>query len=72
MGMPSCVEWLGRFGPARRWLFHPVRCGLSIWSRASLEHWITRWSLSSGGASADPAADDDSRGVTQLHDLAAW
>jgi len=24
-----------------------------------LEYWIARWSLSSGGASADPVAGDD-------------
>jgi len=25
----------------------------------ALEYWIVRWSLSSGGHSADPLADDD-------------
>jgi hypothetical protein len=25
----------------------------------ALEYWIARWSLSSGGHSADPLADDD-------------
>jgi len=28
-------------------------------SMAAREYWIVRWSLSSGGHSADPLADDD-------------
>jgi hypothetical protein len=32
----------------------------------ALEYWIIRWSLSSGGACADPVADDDGCGVTLL------
>src|SRR6266702_216005 len=37
----------------------PVRRGCSILSLRSLEYWIVRRSLSSGGHSADPLADDD-------------
>jgi hypothetical protein len=38
----------------------PVRRGFSVRSLTSLEYWIVRRSLSSGGHSADPVADDDS------------
>ena len=37
----------------------PVRRGFSVQSSASLEYWVTRRSLSSGGHSADPVAGDD-------------
>ena len=37
----------------------PVRRGLPVLSSASLEYWVTRRSLSSGGHSADPVAGDD-------------
>jgi hypothetical protein len=37
----------------------PVRRGISVQLSASLEYWIVRRSLSSGGHSADPLADDD-------------
>ena len=39
---------------------YPVRRGLSFRSLTSLEYWIARRSLSSGGHSADPVAGDDS------------
>jgi hypothetical protein len=32
---------------------------------AALEYWITRWSLSSGGACADPVAGDDVCGASR-------
>jgi hypothetical protein len=32
----------------------------------ALEYWIIRWSLSSGGACADPVADDDGRVLEAL------
>jgi hypothetical protein len=37
----------------------PVRRGFSVLSSTSLEYWIVRRSLSSGGHSADPVADND-------------
>jgi hypothetical protein len=37
----------------------PVRRSFSVLSLTSLEYWIVRRSLSSGGHSADPVADDD-------------
>src|SRR5207302_3854447 len=40
----------------------PVRRGFSFLSSVSLGYWIVRRSLSSGGHSADPVADDDSYG----------
>jgi hypothetical protein len=39
----------------------PVRRGFSVQTLLSLEYWIVRRSLSSGGHSADPLADDDDR-----------
>ena len=40
---------------------YPVRRAFSVLSPASLEYWVTRRSLSSGGHSADPVAGDDTR-----------
>jgi hypothetical protein len=37
----------------------PARRGFSVRSPTSLEYWVTRWSLSSGGHSPDPVAGDD-------------
>ena len=41
---------------------YPVRRSFSILSLMTLEYWITRRSLSSGGRSADPLAGDDGSG----------
>jgi hypothetical protein len=41
---------------------HPVRHGFSALSLTSLEYWIARRRLSSGGHSADPLAGDDGYG----------
>jgi hypothetical protein len=45
---------------------YPVRCGLLDSITTALEYWIIRWSLSSGGACADPVADDDGCGCVTV------
>ena len=54
------VSGLGAAGRSRhtRESGYPVIAGLR-WNRNVTEYWIIRWSLSSGGHSADPLADDD-------------
>jgi len=41
----------------------PVRCALSVQAPASLEYWITRWSLSWASRMRDPLAGDDGYGT---------
>jgi hypothetical protein len=49
----------------------PAKAGIQyaltlVWNRSVTAYWIVRRSLSSGGRSADPLADDDAVGVVAL------
>ena len=46
---------------------HPVRCGFSVLTWISLEYWIARRNLSSGGRSADPLTGDDTECVAPTY-----